>query len=193
MPPPEGLEAPAPSKLFTHLSPHQYRKPTAIEDLSDIDVLLGLVEEGETSETIPDQSDDICIAVFGELAYRARPVASNPATSQPFVNRSAKPKSITITPIRTGPLAAGVEVRIPKRSTLDQRKCRYFASGRPRPKPKTRGRQRPVSEKIPSGRATLRSSKTKRALDEAVAAGPVRPKAAVPGPLTPKSVFPGPF
>ncbi|MCJ1348145.1 hypothetical protein MMC31_006376 [Peltigera leucophlebia] len=193
MPPPEGLEAPAPSnQLSTYLSPHQYRKPTTIEDLSDIDVLLGLVKESETSESIPDQSEDICIAVFGELAYRSRPVASKPAASRPDVHRSAKPKSIAIAPLRTGPLADGIEVRVPRRSTLVTPNCRYFPS-RGRPKRKNRGRKRLFSEKIQSGRATPRSSKTKPALNEAVSARPVRPKAGVPGPLTPKSLFPGPF
>lgn len=193
MSPLEGPESQTSSKLFKFLSPHQYRKPTTTEDLSDIDVVLGLVKESETSETIPDQSDDICIAVFGELAYLARPVASKPAASHPDVHRSAKPKSIAIAPIRTRPLAAGIEVRVPRRSTFDPPQCRYLDSARGRPKRNTRGRKRLVSEKIPSGRATTRSSKTKPDLNEAVAAGPVRPKAGVPGPLTLKSVFLGPF
>lgn len=191
MPPPEGLEAPAPfNKSSTYLSPHRYRKPTTIEDLSDMDVLLGLVEESETSETIPDQSDDICIAVFGELAYRSRPVASKPAAPRPDVHRPAKSKPTVHAPLRTGPLADGIEVRVPRRSTLDQPNRRYFASGPGRPKRKTRGRKRLVSGKFSSGRATPKPSKTKPAVNEAVAAGPVRPKTGVPGPLTPKSVFP---
>ena len=123
MPPPEGLEDPAPSNQpSSYLSPHRYQKPSTIEDTSDIDVLLGLVKEGETSGTIPDRSDDICIAVFGELAYRSRPVDSKLASSLPEVHRSAKPKLTAIAPIRTGPLADGIEVRVPRRSTLDQPK-----------------------------------------------------------------------
>lgn len=192
MTPPEGIEAPAPSnKPSAYLSPHRYRKPTTVEDLSDIDVLLGLVKESETSEIIPD-SDDICIAVFGELAYRSR-VASKPAASRPDVHRSAKPKPIALAPIRTGPLADGIEVRVPRRSTLDKPKRRYFASGRGRPKRKPRGPRRLDSENFPSGRATPKSSKNKPAVNEAVAAGPDRPKAGVPRPLTPKSVVPGLF
>lgn len=193
MPLPEGLEAPAPSnKPSAHLYPNRYRKPTTIEDFSDIDVLLGLVKESETFETPPDQSDDICIAVFGELAYRSRPVALKLSASRPEVPRPARPKPTAVAPIRTGPLADGIEVRVPRRSTLDQPNRRYFAGGRGRRKRKTRGRKRPVVDKIPSGHAMPKSSKTKPTLIEAVAAGLVRPKAGVPGPLTPKSVFPGP-
>lgn len=193
MPPPEGLEAPAPFNKSIYPSPHGYRKPTTIEDLSDINVLLGLVKESETAEIFPDQSDDICLAVFGELAYRSRPVTLNPAASRPDAQGSAKPKTTLFTTLRTGPLADGIEVRVPRRTMLDQPTRRYLARGRGRPIRKTRGPKRLGSENLPSRRATPKSSKPKPAVNEAVAAGPLRPKAGVPGPLTPKSVFSGLF
>lgn len=193
MPPPETLGAPAPFNKSTYPSPHGYRKPTTIEALSDIDVLLGLVKESETAEIFPDQSDDICLAVFGELAYRSRPVALNPAASRPDAHGSAKPKTTLFTRLRTGPLADGIEVRVPRRTILDQPTRRYLARSCGRPKRKTRGPKRPWSENLPSRRATPKSSKLKPAVNEAVAAGPLRPKAGVPGPLTPKSVFSGLF
>lgn len=193
MPPPEGVDAPAPLNKSAYPSPHAYRKPTTIEDLSDIDVLLGLVKESETAEIFPDQSDDICLAVFGELAYRSRPVAPNPAASRPDAHGSAKPKTTLFTPLRTGPLADGIEVRVPRRTMLDHPTRRYLARGRGRPKRNTRGPKRLGSENLPSRRATPKSSKPKPAVNEAVAAGPLRPKAGVPGPLTPKSVFSGLF
>lgn len=193
MPPPEGLEAPALFNRSAYPSPHGHRKPTTIEDLSDIDVLLGLEKESETAEIFPDQSDEICLAVFGELAYRSRPVAPNPAVSRPDAHGSAKPKPTLSTPLRTGPLADGIEVRVPRRTICDHPTRRYVARGLGRPKRKTRGPKRLGSEILPSKRATSKSPKTKAAVNEAVAVGPLRPKAGVPGPLTPKSVFPGLF
>lgn len=193
MPPPEGLEAPAPFNKSTCPSPHGYRKPTKIEDLSDIDVLLGLVKESETAEIFPDQSDEICLAVFGELAYRSRPVTPNPAVSRPDAHGSAKPKTTLFTPLLTGPLADGIEVRVPRRTVLGHSTRQYLASSRVRPKRKTRGPKRLRSETLPSRRATPKSTKSKPAVNEAVAAGPLRPKAGVPGPLTPKPVFSGLF
>lgn len=191
MPPPEGLEAPALLNKSTYPSPHGHRKPTIIEDLSDIDVLLGLEKDSETAKIFPDQSDEICLAVFGELAYRSRPVAPNPAVSRPDAHRSAKPKTILFTPLRTGPLADGIEVRVPRRTMLDHPTRRYVARGVGRPKRKTRRPKRLESKIFPSKGATPKSPKPKPAVNEAVAAGPLRPKAGVPGPLTPKSVFPG--
>lgn len=190
MPPPEGLEAPALLNKSTYPSRHGHRKPTTIEDLSDIDVLLGLDKESERAEIFPDQSDEICLAVFGELAYRSRPVAPNTAVSRPDAHGSAKPKTTLFTPLRTGPLADGIEVRVPRRTMLDHPTRRYVARGAGRPKRKTRGPKRLGSEIFPSKRATPKSPKPKPAVNEAVAAGPMRPKAGVPGPLTPKSVFP---
>lgn len=193
MPPPEALEAPATFNKSTYPSPHGYRKPTRIEDLSDIDVLLGLVKESETAEIFPDQSDEICLAVFGELSYRSRPVAPNPAVSSPDAHGSAQPKTTLFTPPRTGPLADGIEVRVPRRTMLDHPTRRYFASGRGRSKRKTRGPKRLGLETLPSRRATPKPSKPKSAVNEAVTAGPLRPKSGVPGPLTPKPVFSGLF
>lgn len=193
MPPPEGLEAPAPPNKLSYPSPHQYRKPTTIEDLSNIHVLLGLVKESETAQNFPDQSDDIYLAVFGELAYQSRPVAPKPAASHPDAHRSAKPKTSHFAPLRTRPLADGIEVRVPRRTTLDQPTRRYLARGHGRPKRKTQGPKRLGSENLPSRRATPKSSKPKPAVYEAVAAGPLRPKAGAPGPHTPKSVFSGLF
>lgn len=190
MPTPDGLEASAPSRKPTYPSPYRSRKPTTIEDLADIDVLLGLVTEGEKAETFPDLSDEICLAVFGELAYRSRPVAPQPAASRPDAHRPAKPKTTLFTPLRTGPLADGIEVRVPRRTTLDQPTRRYLARGRGRAKRKTRGPQRLGSENPPLRRATPKSSKTKPAVNEAVAARPMQSKAFVPGPLTPKAALP---
>lgn len=183
MPSPEGLQAPAPSNKSTYLSPHRYLKPTTIEDLSDIDVLLGLSKESETAENFPDQSDDICLAVFGELAYRSRPVDPKLAASRPDAHRSAEPKITLFTPIRTEPLADGIEVRVPRRTTLDQPTRRYLARSRGRSQRKTREPKRLGSENLPSRRATPKSSETKPAGNEVVAAGPFTLKSEFPGVL----------
>ena len=160
------------SDIFT---PH--RKPTKVEDLADIDVILGLMK-GESSQVFSKLGSDLCTAVFGELASRPRPTATEPVKLGSAADETVAPRLVAPGKDANETLLPGLKAPgppVPESITSHPGRTRSIAT-----RPTRGGRLRA----LPLGSSAGRHKRTPRAIAPKI----VVPPLTAPGLVTSGSI-----